>query len=224
MKQKQIYDDEMEEEEEIEKEKEKDDDLNMKNFLKNADNQHQRVKQVKHEVIQQNKKIVGINYKLDDYNKLISQGKELIDIVQKGPFESIIDGIKGFFSKKKPDNLDANEKQILNDAKNKQMKIDNNIDKEEKNAPKKNYKSINNYEFTEVDDWEIIKEKNKDYINEEEKDTEEATKKYKEMTAHMKYFNVILKESIDVIDITNENFDKTKENNNQMNERMANYK
>ena len=44
------------------------------------------------------------------------------------------------------------------------------------------------------------------------------------MTAHMKYFNVILKESIDVIDITNKNFDKTKENTNQMNERMANHK
>ena len=218
MKQRQLL------EERNEEGKEKDNDLNMKNFLKNADNQHQRVKQVKHEVIQQNKKIVGINYKLDDYNKLISQGKEFMDIVQKGPFESIIDGIKGFFRKKKPDNLDTNEKQILNDAKNKQMKIDNNIDKEEKNAPKKNYKSINNYEFTENDDWEIIKEKNKDYINEEEKDTEEATKKYKEMTAHMKNLNRILEEGNKVIDITNKNLDKTKENNNQMNERMANHK
>ena len=218
MKQRQLL------EERNEEGKEKDNDLNMKNFLKNADNQHQRVKQVKHEVIQQNEKIVGINYKLDDYNKLISHGKELMDIVQKGPFESIIDGIKGFFSKKKPDNLDTNEKQILNDAKNKQMKIDNNIDKEEKNAPKKNYKSINNYEFTEDDDWEIIKEKNKDYINEEEKDIEEAIKMYKGINAHMKVFNRILKESIDVIDITNKNFDKTKENTNQMNERMANHK
>ena len=218
MKQRQIL------EERYDEEEKEDNDLNMNNFLKNADNQHQRVKQVKHEVIQQNKKIVGINYKLDDYNKLISQGKEFMDIVQKGPFESIIDGIKGFFRKKKPDNLDTNEKQILNDAKNKQMKIDNNIDKEEKNAPKKNYKSINNYEFAEVDDWEIIKEKNKDYINEEEKDTEEATKKYKEMTAHMKNLNRILEEGNKVIDITNKNLDKTKENNNQMNERMANHK
>ena len=136
MKQRQLL------EERNEEGKEKDNDLNMKNFLKNADNQHQRVKQVKHEVIQQNKKIVGINYKLDDYNKLISYGKELMDIVQKGPFESIIDGIKGFFRKKKPDNLDTNEKQILNDAKNRQMIIDNNIDEEEKNVPKKNYKNI----------------------------------------------------------------------------------
>ena len=218
MKQRQLL------EERNEEGKEKDNDLNMKNFLKNADNQHQRVKQVKHEVIQQNKKIVGINYKLDDYNKLISQGKELMDIVQKGPFESIIDGIKGFFREKKPDNLDTNEKQILNDAKNRQMIIDNNIDEEEKNVPKKNYKNINNYEFTENDDWEIIKEKNKDYINEEEKDTEEATKKYKEMTAHMKNLNRILEEGNKVIDITNKNLYKTKENNNQMNERMANHK
>ena len=217
MKQRQIL------EERYDEEEKEDNDLNMNNFLKNVNSQEQRVNQATDAVIQQNKKIVGINDKLDDYNKEISYGNELMDIIEKGPFESIIDGIKGFFNKKKPDNLDTNEKQILNDAKNKQMKIDNNIDKEEKNAPKKNYKSINNYDFTEVDDWEIIKEKNKDYINEEEKDTEEATKKYKEMTAHMKYFNVILKESIDVIDITNKNFDKTKENNNQMNERMANH-
>ena len=218
MKQRQIL------EERYDEEEKEDNDLNMNNFLKNADNQHQRVKQVTHEVIQQNKKIVGINYKLDDYNKLISYGKELMDIVQKGPFESIIDGIKGFFRKKKPDNLDTNEKQILNEAKNRQMIIDNNIDEEEKNVPKKNYKNINNYEFAEDDDWEIIKEKNKDYINEEEKDIEEAIKMYKGINAHMKDFNHILKESIDVIDITNKNFDKTKENTNQMNERMANHK
>ena len=218
MKQRQIL------EERYDEEEKEDNDLNMNNFLKNADNKHQRVKQVTHEVIQQNKKIVGINYKLDDYNKLISQGKELMDIVQKGPFESIIDGIKGFFRKKKPDNLDTNEKQILNEAKNRQMIIDNNIDEEEKNVPKKNYKNINNYEFAEDDDWEIIKEKNKDYINEEEKDIEEAIKKYKGINAHMKDFNRILKQGIDVIDITNKNFDKTKENTNQMNERMANHK
>ena len=45
MKQRQLL------EERNEEGKEKDNDLNMKNFLKNADNQHQRVKQVKHEVI-----------------------------------------------------------------------------------------------------------------------------------------------------------------------------
>ena len=218
MKQRQIL------EERYDEEEKEDNDLNMNNFLKNVNSQEQRVNQATDAVIQQNKKIVGINDKLDDYNKEISYGNELMDIIEKGPFESIIDGIKGFFSKKKPDNLDANEKQILNDAKNKQMKIDNNIDKEEKNAPKKNYKSINNYEFAEVDDWEIIKEKNKDYINEEEKDIEEAIKMYKGINAHMKVFNRILKESIDVIDITNKNFDKTKENTNQMNERMANHK
>ena len=218
MKQRQIL------EERYDEEEKEDNDLNMNNFLKNVNSQEQRVNQATDAVIQQNKKIVGINDKLDDYNKEISYGNELMDIIEKGPFESIIDGIKGFFSKKKPDNLDANEKQILNDAKNKQMKIDNNIDKEEKNAPKKNYKSINNYEFAEDDDWEIIKEKNKDYINEEEKDIEEAIKMYKGINAHMKVFNRILKESIDVIDITNKNFDKTKENTNQMNERMANHK
>ena len=95
MKQKQIYDDEMEEEEEIEKEKEKDDDLNMNNFLKNADNQHQRVIQATKVVHEQDKRLVGVNEKLDDYNQEITYGDKLMDIVQKGPFESFIDGIKG---------------------------------------------------------------------------------------------------------------------------------
>ena len=112
MKQEKIYE-EKNDEEEIEK-----DDLNMKNFLKNANNQHQRVIQATVEVQQQDKRLVGVNEKLDDYNKEIKYGDELMDIVQKGVFGYIYDGIKGFFSKKKPDNLNDDEKQILENAKN----------------------------------------------------------------------------------------------------------
>ena len=99
MKQRQIL------EERYDEEEKEDNDLNMNNFLKNVNSQEQRVNQATDAVIQQNKKIVGINDKLDDYNKEILYGNELMDIIEKGPFESIIDRIKGFFSKKKPDNL-----------------------------------------------------------------------------------------------------------------------
>ena len=225
MKQKQIYDDEMEEEEEIEKEKEKDDDLNMKNFLKNADNQHQRVIQATKVVHEQGKRLVGVNEKLDDYNQEITYGEKLMDIVQKSPFESFIDGIKGLFKKKKkPETISNQDRQILKNAKNKEMKIDNNIDEEEeKKEPKKNNNNINNYEFKKDGDWEIVKDKNQKLkydIDDEEEAIKEATNKYKAMTNAVKYFNKSVEDSKKVVEITNDHIDKSRENVNKMNKRM----
>ena len=224
MKQEQIYEDENDEEE-----IEKDDDLNMKHFLKNANNQHQRVIQATEVVQQQDKRLVGVNEKLDDYNKEIEYGEKLMDIVQKGPFESFIDGIKGLFSKKKkPEPLSHQEKQILKNAKNKQMKIDNNIDEEEeeKKVTQKNNNNVNNYEFKEDGDWEIVKDKNTNLkydIDDEEEAIREATNKYKAMTNAVKNFNQNVKESKQVVEITNKNFDKSSEKVNQMNLRMKNH-
>ena len=224
MKQEQIYEDENDEEE-----IEKDDDLNMKHFLKNANNQHQRVIQATEVVQQQDKRLVNVNEKLDDYNKEIEYGEKLMDIVQKGPFESFIDGIKGLFSKKKkPETLSHQEKQILKNAKNKQMKIDNNIDEEEeeKKVTQKNNNNVNNYEFKEDGDWEIVKDKNtnlKYEIDDEEEAIREATNKYKAMTNAVKNFNQNVKESKQVVEITNKNFDKSSEKVNQMNLRMKNH-
>ena len=224
MKQEQIYEDENDEEE-----IEKDDDLNMKHFLKNANNQHQRVIQATEVVQQQDKRLVDVNEKLDDYNKEIEYGEKLMDIVQKGPFESFIDGIKGLFSKKKkPETLSNQEKQILKNAKNKQMKIDNNIDEEEeeKKVTQKNNNNVNNYEFKEDGDWEIVKDKNTNLkydIDDEEEAIREATNKYKAMTNAVKNFNQNVKESKQVVEITNKNFDKSSEKVNQMNLRMKNH-
>ena len=224
MKQEQIYEDENDEEE-----IEKDDDLNMKHFLKNANNQHQRVIQATEVVQQQDKRLVNVNEKLDDYNKEIEYGEKLMDIVQKGPFESFIDGIKGLFSKKKkPEPLSHQEKQILKNAKNKQMKIDNNIDEEEeeKKVTQKNNNNVNNYEFKEDGDWEIVKDKNTNLkydIDDEEEAIREATNKYKAMTNAVKNFNQNVKESKQVVEITNKNFDKSSEKVNQMNLRMKNH-
>ena len=221
MKQEKIYE-EKNDEEEIEK-----DDLNMKNFLKNANNQHQRVIQATVEVQQQDKRLVGVNEKLDDYNKEIEYGEKLMDIVQKGPFDSFIDGIKGLFKrKKKTENLTHQEKQILKKAKNKKMKIDNNIEEEEEKKVPKNNNDANNYEFKEDGDWEIVKEKNKNIkydiaIDEEEEAIKEATNKYKAMTNAVKYFNQNVDDSKKVVEITNKNFDKSRENCNKMNDRMV---
>ena len=221
MKQEQIYK-ERNDEEEIEK-----DDLNWENFLKKAKDQQERVIIATEIIKQQDKRLVGINEKLDDYKQEVSTiNKELMDIVDKGIFGSIYDGIKGLFSKNTSDNLSNDEKQILTNAKNNQMKIDNDIDEEEeKKDTKKNNKDINNYEFKEVDDWQIIKEKkNFENFNNEEEAIEEAIKMYKETVNNAKYLNKTIGDSIKVIEITNNNIDKSRELCKEGIERMKKHK
>ena len=221
MKQEQIYK-ERNDEEEIEK-----DDLNWENFLKKAKDQQERVIIATEIIKQQDKRLVGINEKLDDYKQEVSTiNKELMDIVDKGIFGSIYDGIKGLFSKNTSDNLSNDEKQILTNAKNNQMKIDNDIDEEEeKKDTKKNNKDINNYEFKEVDDWQIIKEKkNFENFNNEEEAIEEAIKMYKETVNNAKYLNKTIGDSIEVIEITNNNIDKSRELCKEGIERMKKHK
>ena len=204
-------------------------DLNMRNFLKDLKSQHQRVDQATAHVQQQDKRLVAVNEKLEDYNKEVSHGEELMDIVQKGPFQSLIDGIKGLFTRKKPDKLGDTEKEILNKAKNKKMDIDNYIDKEgeeeEKKETKKNI-DVNNYEFKEDGDWEIIKDKNKNlvYADYEDEAIDESIKEVKGMINSVKYFNKNVNDSKEVVEITNKNFDKSLGNVNKMNKRMKNHK
>ena len=204
-------------------------DLNMRNFLKDLKSQHQRVDQATAHVQQQDKRLVAVNEKLEDYNKEVSHGEELMDIVQKGPFQSLIDGIKGLFTRKKPDKLGDKEKEILNKAKNKKMDIDNYIDKEgeeeEKKETKKNI-DVNNYEFKEDGDWEIIKDKNKNlvYADDEDEAIDESIKEVKGMINSVKYFNKNVNDSKEVVEITNKNFDKSLGNVNKMNKRMKNHK
>ena len=204
-------------------------DLNMRNFLKDLKSQHQRVDQATAHVQQQDKRLVAVNEKLEDYNKEVSHGEELMDIVQKGPFQSLIDGIKGLFTRKKPDKLGDKEKEILNKAKNKKMDIDNYIDKEgeeeEKKETKKNI-DVNNYEFKEDGDWEIIRDKNKNlvYADDEDEAIDESIKEVKGMINSVKYFNKNVNDSKEVVEITNKNFDKSLGNVNKMNKRMKNHK
>ena len=88
---------------------------------------------------------------------------------------------------------------------------------------KKNNKNINNYEFKEDGDWEIVKDKNKNLkydIDDEEEAIREATNKYKAMTNAVKYFNKSVEDSKKVVEITNDHIDKSRENVNKMNKRM----
>ena len=200
-----------------------DDELDMRNFLKDIKSQHQRINQATSYVQEQDKKIVGVNEKLDDYDKEVSHGEKLLDIIQKGPFESIIDGIKGLFKSKKTDEINDEDKKILEKAKNKKLNIDNNLDEDDDINIKKNF-NMNNYEFKEDGDWEIIKDKNKNLVYEGEYDEdaviEEATKEVKAMINSAKYFNKNINDSKKVINITNNHFDKSLNHVNQVNKKM----
>ena len=200
-----------------------DDELDMRNFLKDIKSQHQRINQATSYVQEQDKKIVGVNEKLDDYDKEVSHGEKLLDIVQKGPFESIIDGIKGLFKSKKSDKINDEDKKILEKAKNKKLNIDNNLDEDDDINIKNNF-NMNNYEFKEDGDWEIIKDKNKNLVYEGEYDEdaviEEATKEVKAMINSAKYFNKNINDSKKVINITNNHFDKSLNHVNQSNKKM----
>ena len=200
-----------------------DDELDMRNFLKDIKSQHQRINQATSYVQEQDKKIVGVNEKLDDYDKEVSHGEKLLDIVQKGPFESIIDGIKGLFKSKKSDKINNEDKKILEKAKNKKLNIDNNLDEDDDINIKNNF-NMNNYEFKEDGDWEIIKDKNKNLVYEGEYDEdaviEEATKEVKAMINSAKYFNKNINDSKKVINITNNHFDKSLNHVNQSNKKM----
>ena len=200
-----------------------DDELDMRNFLKDIKSQHQRINQATSYVQEQDKKIVGVNEKLDDYDKEVSHGEKLLDIIQKGPFESIIDGIKGLFKSKKTDEINDEDKKILEKAKNKKLNIDNNLDEDDDINIKNNF-NMNNYEFKEDGDWEIIKDKNKNLVYEGEYDEdaviEEATKEVKAMINSAKYFNKNINDSKKVINITNNHFDKSLNHVNQVNKKM----
>ena len=200
-----------------------DDELDMRNFLKDIKSQHQRINQATSYVQEQDKKIVGVNEKLDDYDKEVSHGEKLLDIIQKGPFESIIDGIKGLFKSKKTDEINDEDKKILEKAKNKKLNIDNNLDEDDDINIKKDF-NMNNYEFKEDGDWEIIKDKNKNLVYEGEYDEdaviEEATKEVKAMINSAKYFNKNINDSKKVINITNNHFDKSLNHVNQVNKKM----
>ena len=109
------------------------------------------------------------------------------------------------------------------------MDIDNYIDKEgeeeEKKETKKNI-DVNNYEFKEDGDWEIIKDKNKNlvYADDEDEAIDESIKEVKGMINSVKYFNKNVNDSKEVVEITNKNFDKSLGNVSKMNKRMKNHK
>ena len=193
-KQKQIY------AEKIEKNEIQGEKVDMRNVLKGAKDLHKRVDNGNIEIQNQDKKLVGVNEQLDDYNKEVEQGDDLLDVVNHGVFSSIFHGIKGIFKKdKKKYDLSDKDKKILEKAKNKGNQI--NEDK-------------NNLGFKEDGEWSVIKKGNDedkfkgDDYNEDEV-VEEITEEFKGMTNSMKKFNQNVKDSIELAKVTNKHIDKS---------------
>ena len=66
--------------------------------------------------------------------------------------------------------------------------------------------------------------KNLVYADDEDEAIDESIKEVKGMINSVKYFNKNVKDSKEVVEITNKNFDKSLGNVNKMNKRMKNHK
>ena len=180
-------------EEEKEEQNQQDDDLNMEHFLKDLKVLHKRMDQSNEQVLQQDKRLVNVNEKLENYNKEISHGEDLTDIVNKGVFSSLFDGIKGLFRSNESKKLNEEDKKILEKAKEKE--------------------NIDNYDIKEDGDWEIIKKKNntnnKNDKYDEDDIIDESINEVKNMIKSAKNFNKNIEDSKEVVKVTNKHFDKS---------------
>ena len=188
--QEQIYEDKIDEDEIKEDEK-----VDMREFLKDMKGLHKRVQYADNVVQEQDKRLVGVNEKLDEYNKEVDHGEDLTDIVNKGVFGSIFSGIKNLFKSKGSNELKDKDKKIIKNAKEKEIKIN----------------EENDLNFKEDGEWSIIKkDKDIDYnkYNEDEI-IDESIKEVKRMTNSVKHFNKSVQDSTKVVEATNKHFDKT---------------
>ena len=205
----------MQEQKQIEKQNqynEEDEEVDMKEFVKDMKDMHQRVNYDTNHVQGQDKRLVNINDKLDDYNKEVKKGDEYMDIINKSPFSYLKDKITGVFKRNKEKKLDKKDKQVIEKARNKQ--IDNNND---------------NYKIEEKNDLgDIIKDDQKKKINNKVDDEvavlDEALEEAKGMRKDVQKYYSVIKDSNEVVDVTNKNMDNSIYNVNRVNNNIKKYK
>ena len=205
----------MQEQKQIEKQNqynEEDEEVDMKEFVKDMKDMNQRMNYATNHVQEQDKRLVNINDKLDDYNKEVKKGDEYMDIINKSPFSYIKDKITGVFKRNKEKKLDKQDKQVIEKARNKQ--IDNNND---------------NYKIEEKNDLgDIIKDDQKKKINNKVDDEvavlDEALEEAKGMRKDVQKYYSAIKGSNEVVDVTNKNMDNSIYNVNRVNNNIKKYK
>ena len=182
----------------------------MKEFVKDIRDMKQRMNYATTKVQEQDKRLVGVNDKLDDYNKEVKRGDEYMNVASKGIFGCFKDKITGMFKKKdKQSKLNEKDKNIIEKARNK-----NNVN--------------NNFEYhIENDrDWAVIYKGEKDInkLNNEDDILDEALNEVKGMRQAVQNFSGAVKDSTEVVDVTNKNMDNSHKNVNKVNKKMQKYK
>ena len=202
----------MQRQEQIEKEneiEEEDDEVDMKEFVKDIRDMRQRLNYASYKVQEQDQRLVGVNDKLDDYNKEVKRGDEYMNVIQKGVFGSFKDKIKGIFKKKdKKEKEDKKDNEVIEKARNKQK--EDNFD----------------YYIEKDKDWNVIYkgEKDIDKMKDEDEILDEALNEVKGMRNAVKQFTSNVKDSTEVVDVVNKNMDKSLKNVNKVNDRMKKHK
>ena len=197
----------MQEQKQIEKQNqynEEDEEADMKEFVKDMKDMRQRMNFDTNHVQEQDKRLVNVNDKLDDYNKEVKKGDEYMDIINKSPFSYVKDKFTGFFKRNKEKKLDKHDKQVIEKARNKQIDNKNNDFEDIKKDEQKN--KINNKD----DDEDAI--------------YREALEEAKGMRKAVKEFTSAVKDSSEVVDVTNKNMDNSIHNVNQVSNKMKKYK
>jgi hypothetical protein len=195
----------MQEQKQIEKQNqnqynEEDEEADMKEFVKGMKDMRQRMNFDTNHVQEQDKRFVNVNDKLDDYNKEVKKGDEYMDIINKSPFSYVKDKFTGLFKRKKEKKLDKHDKQVIEKARNKQIDNKNNDFEDIKKDEQKN--KINNKDDDEDDIYR------------------EALEEAKGMRKAVKEFTSAVKDSSEVVDVTNKNMDNSIHNVNQVSNKM----
>ena len=192
---------------------EQEEEVDMKEFVKDTQDMHQRVDYATHHVQQQDKRLVQVNDKLDDYNKEVKKGEEYTDIINKSPFGYLKDKITGLFKRDKQKELDNHDKQVIERARNKQIDNEN-----------------NDYKIEEKNNREVIMKDEKkktntnNNVDDEDAILDEALEESKETTKALQKFNSAAKESNEVVDVTIKNMDNSIYNVNKVTNKLKKYK
>ena len=204
----------MQRQEQIKKEKqydEEDEELDMRKFVKDIQDMHQRTDLQTNTIHEQDQKLVGVNDKLDDYNEEMEKADELMNIVNKGPLGLLKDKFVGLFKSNKNEKLeklDKKDKKVIEKARN--YNDHKELDKE--------WTLVQNDQSTKVININKYKGDGQDDI------MEEAIEEVKGMRKAVQNLNSAAKNSIELVDATNNNMDAALHNVNKVNQKMKKHK
>ena len=185
------------------KEEDEDEEVDMKGFVKDIKSMQSRMNYATNHVHEQDKRLVGINEKLDKYNRKVKTGEQYTDVVNKGVFGYLKDKIAGIFSRDDK-KLSKKDNKIIEKAKNQPIEDNKN---NEYNIEEKKDKGSNAIEQKKVDDDDDI-------------DLDEALKEVKQLRKCVKEFSSAVKDSTQLVEVTDKNMDISLNNVNKANKKL----